>query len=86
MVTRRAIRRLDILEWVMVLAGVGVATGGGWVLAWILNGAGGWDHRTTWIAASLLLFVVGGGATIIQIRKDARAVARRIEQTRNDDG
>lgn len=85
-VTQRAIRRLDILEWVMVLAGVGVAILGGWVIAWIMAGAGDLDFRTTWIGASLLLFVVAGVTTIIQIRRDARAVARRIARNRKNDG
>ena len=85
-VTQRAIRRLDILEWIMVAAGVGAAVLGGWAIAWILAGAGNWDFRSTWIVAAVALFVVGGGATIIQIRRDARAVARRIARNREDDG
>lgn len=85
-VTRRAIRRLDILEWVIVLTGAGLAAGAGWVMAWMAAGMAGWDFRSTWIGASLFLFVVGGAATIIQIRRDERADAHRAEERREDDG
>jgi uncharacterized membrane protein len=72
-VTQRAIRRLDMLEWLLLLVGAALATLGGAVLAWILAGMAGWPFRSTWIGASLLLFIVAGTVAIVKIREDARA-------------
>lgn len=84
-VTRRAVRRLDILEWVIFVMGAGLSVGGGLVLAWIVIGFTGWDFRWTWIGASLMLFVGAGGAAVLKIRKDAREDARRLAAIRGDD-
>lgn len=84
-VTRRAIKRLDILEWVILLAGVGLAMLGGAVVAWIFAGMAGWDFRTMWIGASIVLFVVPGGIAVIKIRQEERRDALRQAETRNDE-
>ncbi len=76
-VARRAIRRLDLLEVFIMAGGVVLALLGGLVIAWLLAGVAGLAFRTTWIAASLILFVVPGGIAIIKIRRDERAYARR---------
>ena len=81
-VAQRAIRRLDVLEWVMFIMAAGLAAGGGAVVAWILSTMGDWDFRSTWIGASLLLFVVPGAIAIIKIRRDERADALRREEKR----
>ena len=75
-VASRAIRRLDILEGVMIAGGAVLALVGGGVIALLLAGVAGLGFRTTWIVASLLLFVVPGGIAIIKIRREARAEAR----------
>ncbi len=76
-VTQRAIRRLDLLEWVVWGAGAIMAMVAGAVVAWVMEGLVGWSFRPTWMVASMLLFVIPGGAAIIKIRKDERAETNR---------
>jgi uncharacterized membrane protein len=86
-VARRAIRRLDMLEWVIFAVGAGLAAGGGALIAWMLSELAGWDFRSTWIGASLLLFVVPGAMSIAQIRRDERDDASGTGgQQESDDG
>lgn len=84
-VTRRAIKRLDILEWVILIAGVGLALLGGAVVAWMFAGIAGVDFRTTWIVASIVLFVVPGSIAVIKIKREERRDALRQAATRNDE-
>jgi uncharacterized membrane protein len=74
-VARRAIRRLDMLEWVIFAVGAVLATLGGAFIAWMLSTLGGWNFRFVWIGASLLLFVVPGTMAIVRIRREERAGA-----------
>ncbi|MDX1646345.1 MAG: hypothetical protein R3304_04295 [Longimicrobiales bacterium] len=85
-VTRRAIRRLDILEWVILVAGAGLALLGGAIVAWLLRGMAGWDFRVTWVVASVLLFVVPGTIAVIRIKREEREHARRMAETRVEEG
>ncbi len=78
-VARRAIRRLDVLEWVIFLGGALLATVAGGLVAWLMVGIAGWDFRTTWMGASILLFVVPGLAAIIMIKRDEQRDALRAE-------
>jgi len=84
-VTQRAIRRLDMLEWVLFAVGAGLAMLGGAVLAWIATGLVGWDFRSTWIGASLVLFIVAGTVAVVRIRKDARDDDERLAAIRERD-
>jgi predicted lysophospholipase L1 biosynthesis ABC-type transport system permease subunit len=59
-VTRRAIRRLAVFEWVVLGAAVVAAVVGGALSALLMNDAFGLPFRPSWIAASILLFVVPG--------------------------
>lgn len=85
-VTQRAIRRLDLLEWVVWGAGALMAMVAGAAVAWVMAAVAGWSFRPTWIVASMLLFVIPGGAAIIQIRKDERADSTRQKNRTSDDG
>jgi len=76
-VAQRAIRRLDILEWVMVAGVAVIALLGGAGIAWLLAGMAGLSFRTLWMAASLVLFVVPGTIAMIKMRNDERAEAQR---------
>jgi uncharacterized membrane protein len=76
-VTQRAIKRLDVLEWFAWGAGAIMAMVAGGVVAWVMGGLVGWSFRPTWMVASMLLFVIPGGAAIIKIRKDERAETNR---------
>lgn len=71
-VARRAARRLDILEWVLLLLGVALATLGGAGVAWLVAGDLGWSFRTTWITASVVLFAVPGAVALFQLRREER--------------
>jgi uncharacterized membrane protein len=84
-VTQRANRRLDKLEWVLFGVGAVLAMLGGGVLAWIITGLVGWDFRSTWIGASLVLFIVAGTVAIVRIRMDAREDAGRLAAIRERD-
>lgn len=79
-VARRAIRRLDILEWVTFLAAVVVAVVGGAAVAWLLAQPGGTAFRITWAAASVLLFVVPGGIVVLRMRRAERDRSRSHER------
>ena len=57
----KAIRRLDSLEWMILLAAVVMALGGGALVAWMLSAGTGLAFRPTWILLSILLLVIPGG-------------------------
>ena len=85
-VAQRAIRRLDVLEWVIFAVGAVLATLGGGVIARIISPVVAWDFRSVWIGASLLLFIVSGTIAVVHIRKEERADAlrRAVKQERGD--
>jgi hypothetical protein len=64
----RAIRRLDALEWVILLAAVGFALGGGALVAWMLSAGTGLAFRPTWVVLSILLLVIPGGVVFLRER------------------
>jgi len=71
-VARRAIRRLDFLEWVILAMTAALAVGGGGLVALLLVGRSAPGFRGTWIATSLLLLIVPGALTLLRHRKDER--------------
>lgn len=71
-ITSRAIRRLDILEWVILAGAAGLALAGGAALSWLIHEPIGLGFRTTWTVASLTLFVVPGGITLAKLKRDER--------------
>lgn len=78
-VTARAIRRLDLLQ-ALLLVGTGVlAVGGGALIAWLLAARAGLPFRATWIATSVVIFVVSGGISLVRMARAHRAAARRSE-------
>jgi len=81
-ITVRAIRRLDILEWV-ILTGVAVlSVVGGWLVALVLSTAVGLPFRPVWIVAAVLLFGVPGA---IAWRRTRREDQERNHPTKSDD-
>ena len=78
-VARRAIRRLDVLEWMIFAAALVLAILGGAGVAWLMTGPDGADFRRTWMVASVLLFVIPGGIVIYQA-----AAAERSQSTDNE--
>lgn len=86
-VTQRAIRRLDLLEWVMWVGGIVLAVAGGGVVAAFVSAIAGWPFRLAWIGASLLLFVVPGSIALVMLRmEERRHAASQREGDRRDDG
>ena len=85
-VTQRAIRRLDLFEWVVWGVGALMALTAGAAMAWMMGVAAGWSFRPTWLVLSMLLFVIPGGVAIIQIRKDERGYDSRNENWMSNDG
>ena len=56
----RAVRRLSILEYLILAAAAGMALGGGALVALLLNELTGVPFRVSWFISSLLLFSVPG--------------------------
>ncbi|MDH3206214.1 MAG: hypothetical protein OEO79_06355 [Gemmatimonadota bacterium] len=78
-VARRAIRRLDFLEWVILAAAVGLALGGGALVAWILAGSSSGNFRMVWMITSALLFIVPGAIVFARNKRDERREAQGSE-------
>jgi uncharacterized membrane protein len=85
-VARRAIRRLDILEWVIFGGACVIAITGGAGVAWLVVQSNELDFRPTWIVTSLLLFVIPGTVAITQMRRAERASALDDGHREEDDG
>jgi len=60
-VMNRAIRRLDVLEYLVLVAAFLLALLGGALVAWMLNASAGFSFRWSWGLASILLFILPGG-------------------------
>ena len=56
----RAMRRLGVLEAILLGAAAIAALAGGWLAALLARSAFGFPFRTTWLVSSLLLFVIPG--------------------------
>lgn len=69
----RAIRRLDLLEYFILLFALLLALLGGALVAWVLGRSLGLPFRWTWAGASLLLFIVPGGFAYLRERRSRRA-------------
>ena len=76
-VARRAIRRLDVIEWVILLGAVALSIAGGWLVAAILVGREHESHRMVWMMVSVVLLVAPGAAALARFRRD---------QNEEDDG
>jgi hypothetical protein len=71
-VARRAIRRLDVLEWLIMAAMAVVAVGGGGLVALLVAGRSSPGFRGTWIVTSLLLLIVPGAVALARHRREER--------------
>jgi uncharacterized membrane protein len=81
-ITARAIRRLDILEWVILTGVAALSVVGGWLVALVLSTAVGLPFRPVWIAAAVLIFSVPGAIAWRRTRREDR---QRNQSTRSDD-
>lgn len=76
-VTDRAIRRLGMME-TLILAGAAVAAlAGGALAAFLAANAFGWPFRPAWAAASLIFFVAPGAAAWVRSARNTTS-ARRL--------
>jgi uncharacterized membrane protein YhaH (DUF805 family) len=85
-VARRAIRRLDFLEWVILAAALGLALGGGALVAWVLTGTSSGAFRRTWMIVSALLFIVPGVIVFVRNKRDQRKSSESPKSKKSDDG
>lgn len=84
-VAGRAVRRLDVLEYFILLAALILALLGGALVAWILAASTGFPFRISWAVASLLLFIVPGGTVYLRElrREKERATPDRISEMKD---
>jgi uncharacterized membrane protein len=86
-VARRAIRRLDILEWVFLGGAVGMAVAAGGGVAWLVVPGGGRQFRAVWIVSSLLLFLIPGAIVLTRSKRaDGARPLGRGAHGEEDDG
>ena len=81
----RAARRLNILELIILGAAVIASTAGGWLVALLAARAFDFPFRTTWVAASLTLFVIPALVAFLMNRRrqgtQAKAAGDKTEQS-----
>ena len=82
-VASRAVRRLDVLEWVLLAATAGLATLGGALVAALVAAPLGVSFRTAWVVASVLMFAVPGALALRKMRQEDRALREKLS-TEND--
>jgi hypothetical protein len=75
--TRRALWRLNVLEYLILSLALLLALGGGGLVAWILSTAASFPFRLTWGLTSLLLFIVPGGSVYLRELRRGRTRGTR---------
>ncbi len=81
---RRAIKRLNVLETIIIGAAVVIALGGGWLGALLARGMFDLPFRTTWMVLSVLFFVVPAAVAWTIERRGRRARRRKKEEADRD--
>lgn len=81
-VMTRAMRRLNVLEWILLGAAAIASLAGGWLAALLGRTALGLPFRATWIIASLLLFLIPGAMAWVADRR-SRNVAPKSDGSPN---
>lgn len=71
-VAARAARRLEVLQWVIMLVAAVLATGAGALVAFLAAGPLGLPFRPIWMVASLLLFVVPASWSYRRLKREER--------------
>jgi predicted lysophospholipase L1 biosynthesis ABC-type transport system permease subunit len=79
-VTHRAVRRLGLLETMLILAAGVFALAAGAVTAFLLADVAGVPFRTTWIVASVLYFAVPALGVAVRGRREDAALRVRLDQ------
>ena len=55
------LRRLNVLEFLILFLAVGLALLGGALVGWVLSSSLGLSFRWSWVVGSLFLFILPGG-------------------------
>jgi hypothetical protein len=84
-VMSRAIRRLNVLEYLILLLALGLALLGGALVAWIVSTAAGLSFRWIWAGASLLLFIVPGGIVYLRELRSRGTLTTENSQDQSKD-
>ena len=84
-VMTRAIRRLNVLEWILLGAAAIASLVGGWLAALLGRSALGLPFRATWMIASLLLFLIPGAMALVAERRSRNAAPDTEGATRDED-
>jgi hypothetical protein len=77
-VASRAVRRLDVLEWVILFGAAALSAGAGALVALLAAHSLGLPFRVTWIVASLLIFGVPGWFAVRRAKREDEAFRERI--------
>jgi hypothetical protein len=77
-VASRAVRRLDVLEWVILFAAALLSVGAGALVALLAAHSFGLPFRATLIVASLLIFGVPGWFAVRRARREDEAFREKI--------
>ena len=83
-VARRAIRRLDVLEWIILATTAVIAVGGGGLVALLVVGRSAPGFRGTWIVTSLLLLIVPGAVVLVRHRREERKREAKASEAEED--
>jgi len=74
------LRRLNVLEYLILFLALALALVGGALVAWVLNSALGLSFRWGWTIGSLLLFILPGGFVYLrEFRKKGVPPDRDLE-------
>ena len=84
-VMNRAIRRLNVLESLILGAAGLAAIAGGWLAALLSRSAFGFPFRITWLASSVLLFVIPGALAWTMERRGRRQAPNKDSKETRDD-
>ena len=86
-VAKRAIRRLNVLEWVILAVAGGLGVGAAALVAPLIAAGVGIPFRWAWITLSVFLFGVPGAIVLLRARREERAEAeRRAIRDESSDG
>jgi len=77
-VATRAVRRLDVLEWVILFGAAVLSAAAGALVALMVARPLGLPYRMTWIVASLLIFGVPGWLAVRRAKREDEAFRERI--------
>lgn len=82
---RWTVRRLDILEFLILFLAILLALAGGALVAWFASAVVSFPFRLTWALSSLLLFIVPGGGVYLRELRRGRHRGTTDEKTEPKD-